>query len=180
MANSKGPSARFGNIRRLPPGRFQARYTGPDGNHPQAPTTFDTERRRRGLAVDRPRRHRRATPGPPTAARPTARRSRSASYAERWLAARTLEPRTREHYRTLLDQQILPDVRHVPLRHITPDLVRDWHATTARPPDAPGHAYGLLRTILGRRHRRARSAPTRATSAAPATSSACTRSSRPP
>ena len=27
-----GPSAQFGNIRKLPSGRFQARYTGPDGH----------------------------------------------------------------------------------------------------------------------------------------------------
>ena len=38
----------------------------------------------------------------------------------------------------------------MPLRHITPDLVRDWYAVTAiDTPTLRSHAYGLLRTILG-------------------------------
>ncbi len=37
MANTKGTKARFGNVRTLPSGRIQARYTGPDGRTHQAP-----------------------------------------------------------------------------------------------------------------------------------------------
>ena len=32
----------FGNLRRLPSGRWQARYVGPDGQRRSAPHTFDT------------------------------------------------------------------------------------------------------------------------------------------
>jgi hypothetical protein len=35
---------------------------------------------------------------------------------------------------------LLPQLKDVPLRHITPDLVREWHATTAL--DTPRHCVG--------------------------------------
>jgi hypothetical protein len=39
---SRRPTAKrvFGEISRLPSGRFRARYTGPDGNRHSAPLTF--------------------------------------------------------------------------------------------------------------------------------------------
>ena len=41
MANSTN-HRRFGNVRALPSGRFQARWMGPDGHHHSAPETFAT------------------------------------------------------------------------------------------------------------------------------------------
>ncbi len=35
----------FGNIRKLPSGRFQARFTAPDGTVVKAPTTFESKAR---------------------------------------------------------------------------------------------------------------------------------------
>jgi hypothetical protein len=35
---------RFGAVRQLPSGRWQARYTGPDGLRRLAPNTFDTKK----------------------------------------------------------------------------------------------------------------------------------------
>jgi hypothetical protein len=43
MADQPG-RRRFGNVRRLPSGRWQARYIGPDGLTRTAPNTFATER----------------------------------------------------------------------------------------------------------------------------------------
>lgn len=43
VANRKGTKASFGNVRKLPSGRFQARYTGPDGATYTGHTTFDTK-----------------------------------------------------------------------------------------------------------------------------------------
>ncbi|MBN1172190.1 MAG: hypothetical protein JXA67_08440 [Micromonosporaceae bacterium] len=43
MANSKG-HRRFGNVRKLPSGSYQARYVGPDSVERKAPNTFETER----------------------------------------------------------------------------------------------------------------------------------------
>ncbi len=36
MANAKGSKARFGNVRRLPSGRVQARYTGRERDFAEA------------------------------------------------------------------------------------------------------------------------------------------------
>lgn len=41
--NSTGRKSSFGNVRKLPSGRWQARYTGPDGREHKAPTTFQTK-----------------------------------------------------------------------------------------------------------------------------------------
>lgn len=148
VANKKGKRSRFGSLRRLPSGRVQARYTGPDGLTHKAPFTFDTEGdAETWLATVRADIVRDAW-NPNTTGRPKA--LTFGTYAERWLAARTLEARTRAHYRSLLDRQILPTFQPVPLKHISPDLVREWHSTTAIDrPTLRSHAYGLLRTILG-------------------------------
>ena len=43
MPNSKGRRRRFGTIRRLPSGRYQARYPGPDGVRRSPDDTFATK-----------------------------------------------------------------------------------------------------------------------------------------
>ncbi|CUR54665.1 putative prophage phiRv2 integrase [metagenome] len=147
MANSKGKRAGFGNVRKLPSGRFQARYVGPDTLSHTAPQTFDTkgdaETWLSTVRTDIVRDSWSPSGG-------TRKAITFGEYANRWLTARTLEARTRSHYRSLLDRQLLPQLESVPLRHITPDLVREWYATTAiDTPTLRSHAYGLLRTVLG-------------------------------
>jgi integrase len=72
------------------------------------------------------------------------------TYSAAWLRDRDLKPRTRQHYRSLLDRQILPTFDHVALAAITPESVRAWHALlgTSRP-TLRAHSYGLMRSILG-------------------------------
>lgn len=41
MSGTKKKGRQFGNIRKLPSGRYQARYRGPDGQLRSAPVTFD-------------------------------------------------------------------------------------------------------------------------------------------
>ena len=148
MANRKGTKARFGSTRRLPSGRVQARYTGPDGLAHKAPFTFDTEGDAQTWLSTIRADIVRDSWNPNATGR---KRSLTfGTYADRWLIARTLEARTRAHYRSLLDRQILPTFSSVPLKHITPDLVREWHSTTAiDTPTTRAHAYGLMRSILG-------------------------------
>jgi integrase len=70
-------------------------------------------------------------------------------YAETWLLERDLLPRTRAHYRQLLDRLILPRFADVPVKDITPVAVRTWYANLEKgKPTLRAHAYGLLRTIL--------------------------------
>jgi hypothetical protein len=143
---------------------------GPDGLTHKAHTTFDTKSDAENwLATVR-------TDIVRDTWNPNGRASRQpttfGTYAERWLAARSLEARTRSHYRRLLERQLLPQLKDVPLRHITPDLVREWHATTALDtPTLRSHASGCCAPSSARPSGTSSSGRPPATSAAGATPS---------
>jgi integrase len=137
---------RFGRVRKLPSGRWQARYSTPDGRDHPAPGTFATKTAAdrwlaavetdiaRGQWVD-----------------PRSRQLVLSAYADSWLPARAdLKIRTRELYRWLLDKYVLPQLGHLPLDQITPTVVRAWHAELSRDssPTPTRQAYALLRAIL--------------------------------
>jgi integrase len=143
--NTKGRKEGFGSIRVLPSGRVQARYTGPDGLTHHAPTTFQTKMDARSwLAL----RHAEIISGkckPRTSDATMTFRA----YATTWLADRPLKPRTRNHYRQLLDQRLLPRFGALRPAQITPDMVRAWHADMGEDtPTLRAHCYSLLRSIL--------------------------------
>ncbi|WP_222117473.1 N-terminal phage integrase SAM-like domain-containing protein [Phycicoccus sp. SLBN-51] len=50
------------------------------------------------------------------------------TYADQWLEARDLKPRTRADYRRILDQHVYPALGDLPLRSISPTTVRDCHS----------------------------------------------------
>jgi integrase len=139
----------FGQITRLPSKRLRARYTGPDGALHNAPVTFDTREDAEAWLVGERRRISQDIWTPPTKLAAQPRALTFGAYAERWLERRELKPRTRAHYRALLDRQILPTFEDVPVTAITSEAVRDWHADLdRRKPTLRAHAYGLLRSIL--------------------------------
>ena len=146
----------FGQVRKLPSGRWQARYTGPDGKRHASVTTYDdadTARlwlRNERVLVESPE-----TWDPPKARLERARtRLTFATYADRWIEQRPLKPRTREHYRTLLARHLVPTFGDLPLTSIAPDSVRQWHALMGGSrPTLRAHAYGLLRTIMAEAER---------------------------
>lgn len=156
MANSKRS---FGQVQKLPSGRHRARYTGPDGQLHNAPTTFETKDAAVVWLTNERRRLEESpeawTPPKQRAAVVRAKRLTFGEYAEVWLPARKvkgrpLADRTRDHYRDLLDRFILPTFADVPLTAISPDMVDRWYEVTAVGRDTTrAHAYGLLRTILG-------------------------------
>lgn len=140
------PKRSFGGIRKLPSGRYQANYTGPDTRLYKAPSTFDTREDAEAWLTDV---RRQISRGEWTAKRTTKKVLTLADYSDMWLEGRTLKPRTRSHYRSLLDQHILPTFGDSPLRAIDADDVRDWWVTMGSDrPTLRAHAYGLLRTIL--------------------------------
>lgn len=153
----------FGNTRKLPSGRWQARYLGPDMVRHIGPVTFQTkgdaqawlaeERRLISLQQWSPPRERALK----AADAETERRGRTlATYAEAWLDTRvtaagaSLRPSTRAGYRNSLDIHILPTFGSLPLDEITTADVRRWRgalSTSGR--DAAGaKAYSLLKAIL--------------------------------
>lgn len=146
--NPAAPRSSFGSLRVLPSGRHQARYTGPDGRVYKASVTFDTHgdadawlaRMRSDIS--------REVWNPPSKAKIAP--ASFGEYAEDWLLVRELRPRTRSHYRSLLDQHILPTFGSVAVSALSPSLVRSWYAGTAAGlPTTRAHAYSLLRAILG-------------------------------
>lgn len=84
----------------------------------------------------------------------TAPPSRTAfrAYADEWLAARKIRPRTRDHYRKLLDQWLYPTFGDQPLSAISPTMVRQWFnrslGADGRGETMRAHAYTLLKSVL--------------------------------
>jgi integrase len=139
----------FGNVRRLPSGRWQARFR--DGLGSPRSKTFAT----RGDASRYLARVRtdidRGNWFDPDAGRQLLR-----AYAEDWLdrrrvRGRSLAPRTSERYRTLLRVHILPVLGHLPLSRLDQAAVRHWHSRLleAEPPGPATVAktYRLLHAI---------------------------------
>lgn len=137
---------RFGRVRKLPSGRWQARYRAPDGQDHRAPETFTTKTAAdrwlaaletdlmRGQWID-----------------PRAGAVLLSTYAETWLAGRAdLKVRTQELYRWLLGKYVVPQLGHLRLEELTPSAVRAWHATLLRDgsPTPTRQAYALLRAML--------------------------------
>lgn len=152
MANTKGRREHFGNVRKLPSGRYQARWNRGGKTHSARtddgyPLTFSTEAKARAWLRSHAEPIKTGAwppPPPPTVVR-------FGDFADQWLTGRDLKPRTRDHYRQLLRDHIVPTFGATALGEITPATVRAWHAELSKStgPTSRAHAYGLLRTILG-------------------------------
>ena len=143
--NNNGRKRRFGSVRKLASGRWQARYTGPDGLTYTAPETFERKRDAddwlveteveilRGEWID-----------------PDAGKVPLETYGRRWIAERPLEERTVELYSGLLRNHIAPTLGDVALTDLTPARVRTWHAALLKTvgQSTLAKAYSLLRAIL--------------------------------
>jgi integrase len=138
---------RFGNVRRRASGRWQARYTGPDGRTYSAPITFDTKGDAETWLALRQSEIVREVWSPPN--RPKAAPVTFADYANAWLGNRSdLKPRTQAHYRHLLDRYLLPAFGEAPVAAISAPAVRSWFAGFTAGPTIRAHAYSLLKGIL--------------------------------
>jgi integrase len=144
-------------MRRLPSGRWQAFYTGPDLKRHTAPTTFSAKVDAEGWLAS----ERRLTEEPDTWRSPKSRvtaaiaaRERESArtfgpYAVDWLDHRDLADRTRHGYWNLLDRYILPTFAETPLTEISRPEVKAWHRKIAiGKPHQRKHAYDLLRAIM--------------------------------
>jgi hypothetical protein len=143
---------RFGRVRRLPSGRYQVRYLGPDGIDRPAPETFATKGDAevwltlkeaeilRGDWLD-----------------PDAGRVAFGKYAAGWIDDQVLKPRTEELYRGLLKNHLASAFGNVDLRDIRESDVRSWRKErlTAGPqqerpfgPVTVAKAYRLLHAVM--------------------------------
>jgi len=143
---------RFGRVRQLPSGRWQARYPGPDGRDHNAPHTFDGKRSadqwltlkeaeiKRGDWLD-----------------PGAGYVLFSDFSAVWMEERDLSPKTAQLYELLLRLHLNPTFGAMPIAAIKEDSVRRWRVEHLRagarndPPFGPvtvAKAYRLLRAVL--------------------------------
>ena len=153
MTRKTRDNGTFGTAHKLPSGRYRAMYYGPDGRRYTAPTTFVTKSAARAwLALRQADIIRKAWEPPEATTRPG--KLTFGQYAEQWLArrqvaGRRLKARTRQQYRWLLDDHLIPEFGTKPLRSITSDEVRDWlDSFGTNTPTVRSHCYGLLRAVL--------------------------------
>ncbi|MGW3428253.1 tyrosine-type recombinase/integrase [Streptomyces melanosporofaciens] len=145
MANGKGKRRRFGAVRKLPSGRFQARYPGPDGVMRPAPVTFETAGDADDWLAEKQTEVRRGDWQDPDAGAVSFE-----EYALRWVKERGLSPTTDELYRRLLRLHILPVFGGWDLDEITPPRVRTWRAERLETvgETTVAKSYRLVKAIL--------------------------------
>src|SRR4029450_11137153 len=139
---------RFGAVRRLPSGRWQARYRTNDGRQHMAPKTFATKteatRHLAQVETDLSRGQ---------WAAPRLGRTTFAAWAARWEATTVnLRANTQAAYRNLLRRYLLPTFGPMPLADLDAMAVRAWLGELERNgvgASTRAKSYRLLSRILG-------------------------------
>jgi integrase len=142
-----GSKSSWGSTRKLPSGRWQARYRV-ERVWRVAPTTYRTKRDAESFLATTRAALERGSWVDPQRGRITLR-----AYRSPWLANKVnLRPRTKEQYEINLRLHILPGLGETRLSSITPTRVREWNAALLLeqqlgPPTA-AKCYRLLHGIL--------------------------------
>lgn len=155
---------RFGQIDRLPSGKYRARYTGPDGHLHKAPATFYSRDDAAGWIRSEEKLIEFDEWTPPATRALTAEdRARTVGdWLTEWLELRTrgtrpLAPSTLQDYRNTIDRRILKvtgpaaRLRDIPLTMLTRRDVAAWWDDINRAFDSAPYnrnAYARLRTAL--------------------------------
>jgi integrase len=140
----------WGTLRRLPSGKWQASYCGPDlARHAAAITYTAKMDAEHWLASERRLIERDGWSAPRL--RTEAQRAKSKTlgeYAAEWIETRTLKPRTKIGYEAMYNRLIKPKLGDVPLSALNPETVRRWHSGLGtQHATRNAHVYGLLRAI---------------------------------
>lgn len=154
MANTRGTRRSFGSVRKLPSGRYQARYTAPDRREHRAPVRFDTKRDADGWLAGEQSKIRRGEWAPPSVVHAEHVAEVSTYFGEyaeeviqRRLADGKIRATTAALYRRYL-RLYLGQFAKQPLSAITPRQVSTWHASMAKTPASRANAYGFLSTVM--------------------------------
>ena len=141
-----GKRRRFGYVRKLPSGRFQASFIGPSGVRQTAPGTFrtktDADRWLSAVEADILR---------GAWLNEDLGREPFGNYARRWLRDHPrIGPRYRETCERNLRLHLVP-LHDVPLRALTPAVVREWYSSALRGSGGRisiQQAYRFLRAVM--------------------------------
>ena len=138
---------RFGRVRKLPSGRFQARYLGPDGIDRPAPTTFPTKQAAEIWLVNIEAEIRNDHWIDPDAGRVL-----FGDYAAAWIEERpNLRPNTAQVYRYLLRSHIEPTFGKRTVADIRDAHVRRWRKElldAGTSPASVAKSYRLLKAVM--------------------------------
>jgi len=146
MPNKDG-HRRFGNVRKLPSGRFQIRYPGPDGRIRTGPETYErsSDAGKALVLIE-------AQLATGKWTDPERGKVKLADYAATWITQRPgLRPRTVDHYRWLLKKHIEPHLGGVPLIKLSTPMIREWRAAllgNGVSVSVAAKAYRFLRAVL--------------------------------
>jgi integrase len=134
----------FGNVRKLPSGRWQASYWHDGYRHIGAHTFHQKADAYAFLDSVAASIHRGDWVNPEFG------RIAFKDYATMWLAQRTdIRPRTREYYGWLITNRLVPHFGNRELSKITPVHIRGWYAGLATETPGVAHsAYRVLRAIF--------------------------------
>ena len=138
---------RFGRVRRLSSGRWQARYKGPDGIDRPAPSTFTTKGdAERWLSLTE------ADIIKDNWLDPDVGRALFADYARAWVAERpNLRLKTLQLYRGLVRIHLVPGLGSFAVADITAPRIRRWRKNlldSGVGPVTVAKAYRLLKAIM--------------------------------
>ncbi|MFE7388379.1 tyrosine-type recombinase/integrase [Streptomyces sp. NPDC057582] len=136
----------FGRVRKLPSGRYQARYLATDGIDRPAPHTFRTKRDADDWLAERQAELRAGDWTDPDASRVP-----FGSYASTWITERGISASTTDLYRSLLRNHLAPTFDRVALADITPAMVRAWRVArldAGAGASSVAKSYALLRAVL--------------------------------
>ncbi|GLW10321.1 putative prophage phiRv2 integrase [Microtetraspora sp. NBRC 13810] len=138
---------RFGRVRQLPSGRWQARYKGPDGLDRAAPETFSTKR---DAEVWLTKKEAEIIEGGWT--NPDLGKVAFKDYGEGWVSERPgLRPKTVQLYEGLLRIHLVPIFGGMAVNEIKAAHVRKWRKTlldNGVGPVTVAKAYRLLKAIM--------------------------------
>jgi integrase len=123
MAGKRKSRRNFGRVRKLPSGRFQARYPGPDGVLRAADRTFATS-----TDADRWLARRRIEIEDGRWLDPAEGRTTVRDWAARWLGAVSpqLKHKTQASYRSLINSLIVPALGDRELSGLRPITIAEW------------------------------------------------------
>ncbi|MFZ1374060.1 MAG: hypothetical protein WAS01_09710 [Nostocoides sp.] len=146
--SGRGRRRGFWYVRKLPSGRWQASFVGPDLARHAAPHTFETKGDAEGWLG---RRQADVVAGewrPPAPAVRVAPLTFDA-YSAQWLRERDLKPRTREGYEHLMRRYLSPVLGALVIDTISPSVVRTWWSQLpADKPTVRARSYALLKAVM--------------------------------
>lgn len=137
---------RFGLIRRLPSGRYQASYLNPEGRRQPAPSTFARKSDAAEWLSLAEAELLRGEWTDPTLGQVSVR-----DFGETWIAEHKIGRRTREEYESLFRHHIGPFLGDRSIGSLDTAAVRGWRTAllrSGRSEDRTAKAYRLLRAVL--------------------------------